>query len=522
MTQEQAERFAHLFRGREDAHGVYGDHPDPKKRSVSTVRAPVTLEKFKAHLEGRGPYLGVIPIDTDNLCHWGAIDIDDDGVDLVLLEIQAREKKLPLVVCRSKSGGAHLYLFTRDPVPAKMMREKLEACKLALGRSKNHDGRATEIFPKQDKVVREDDLGNWINLPYYHAEDTNRYAVINGSPAALEKFLDYASGLRLSREGLEAFHPGGQEYADAPPCLQTLWQLGEFGEGGRNNLLFNWGVYFRLSRPDDWEDMVQDFNAEVMDPPLPDREVAMLIRSLERKDYGYTCAQLPINAHCNKTACKKRKYGIQALVKREVEKNFPEMSGLRKVLTDPPRWILAVDGQDLDLVTDELMNLMKFRRVALEKANILIPYIKGGDWDDKVRDLLEEVQVIEAPEDAGTLGMFQALVSRFLQFRDKAASWDDVLAGRPFQPAEEDKMEGVLEDRVYFRSQDLANFLDRQKFREYTMAKIWSTLSSMGADRAEKKIKGTFVRMWSIPSSYLDGLVPTEPLEVPEDTEPTY
>ena len=34
--------------------------------------------------------------------------------------------KLPLIVCRSKSGGAHVFLFTSDYVSAKLlMRDKL-------------------------------------------------------------------------------------------------------------------------------------------------------------------------------------------------------------------------------------------------------------------------------------------------------------------------------------------------------------------------------------------------------------
>ena len=41
--------------------------------------------------------------------------------------------KLPLIVCRSKSGGAHVFLFTSDYVSAKLMRDKLVQIRAVLG-----------------------------------------------------------------------------------------------------------------------------------------------------------------------------------------------------------------------------------------------------------------------------------------------------------------------------------------------------------------------------------------------------
>ena len=38
---------------------------------------------------------------------------------------------------------------------------------------------------------------------------------------------------------------------DGPPCLQVLTTQG-FPEGTRNNGLFNIGIFYRMSNPDDW------------------------------------------------------------------------------------------------------------------------------------------------------------------------------------------------------------------------------------------------------------------------------
>ena len=36
-----------------------------------------------------------------------------------------RKLDLPLVMCRSKSGGAHIFLFLKEPTQAKIIRDKL-------------------------------------------------------------------------------------------------------------------------------------------------------------------------------------------------------------------------------------------------------------------------------------------------------------------------------------------------------------------------------------------------------------
>ena len=53
------------------------------------------------------------------------IDVDTYPLDYGVIVSKIRNLKLPLVMCRSKSGGAHIFLFTKEPVPAKLIREKL-------------------------------------------------------------------------------------------------------------------------------------------------------------------------------------------------------------------------------------------------------------------------------------------------------------------------------------------------------------------------------------------------------------
>ena len=124
------ERFKNIFEGLDRAHGVTlvgesnGDGNKIKGKSF-VKREPVTDDLWQKHLDGKDS-LGVIPINDDNKCKWGCIDIDSyAGFDHKKLINKIKQFQLPLIVCRSKSGGAHVFLFTKDYVSASLMQDKL-------------------------------------------------------------------------------------------------------------------------------------------------------------------------------------------------------------------------------------------------------------------------------------------------------------------------------------------------------------------------------------------------------------
>ena len=71
---------------------------------------------------------------------------------------------LPLIVFRSKSGGAHVFLFTEEYVSASLMQDKLNEIRSVLGYG------GSEVFPKQRELKSKDDTGNFLNLPYFNGE----------------------------------------------------------------------------------------------------------------------------------------------------------------------------------------------------------------------------------------------------------------------------------------------------------------------------------------------------------------
>ena len=120
-------KFKKIFTGLDSAYGTYkinGTNENNKQTGKGAViRQPPTDALWQKHLDGVEPSLGIIPIRADNTCTWGAIDVDQYPLDLTAFITKVRQLALPLVVFRSKSGGAHAYAFTKAPVPAGEMQD---------------------------------------------------------------------------------------------------------------------------------------------------------------------------------------------------------------------------------------------------------------------------------------------------------------------------------------------------------------------------------------------------------------
>ena len=115
------------FEGFNAAHGqtkISEERRAGKQKAHSyIVRQPLTLSLVESHINGfKG--VGSIPINEHNKCKFGALDIDQYPLDLVALDKKVRKFKIPAVVCRSKSGGAHIFFFFKEWISAGEFRDK--------------------------------------------------------------------------------------------------------------------------------------------------------------------------------------------------------------------------------------------------------------------------------------------------------------------------------------------------------------------------------------------------------------
>lgn len=204
ITDNVITEFSDLFKGYSRCHGcsipkLVSDERLKVESTNWTKDGPVSKQEWLNHLEGKEYGVGVVILQSNNTCRFGALDIDDYTVDIAALAKQIQFLKLPLIPCRSKSGGTHLYVFTKEDIPAPLLRDKLTEWCAFLGLSKQ-----TEIFPKQVNRANADDKGSWINIPYFNANDTSRYAVVDdGRPLPLEEFLYYAKNKQVTANDLK-------------------------------------------------------------------------------------------------------------------------------------------------------------------------------------------------------------------------------------------------------------------------------------------------------------------------------
>ena len=469
--ENSAQRFLDLFLGSQGAHGqtdVLGRQRNGKQEArYEIVRAPLTVDLVQDHLDGK---LGVgsIPIDETNHCRFGALDIDDYNLDLPVLLAKIKRFKLPLVLCRSKSGGAHLFLFLSEKVPASEVRDRLAEFASVLGWGN------CEIFPKQEELLAErGDVGNFINLPYQNAKYTTRYALQkNGNSLELEKFLDLAEKSRISAKQLAALEFAAESAAlpDGPPCLQKLTEFG-IPEGGRNVTLLNVGVYYKQAAPNDWKELLEKHNQDYCNPPLPAREVVLVQEQLEKKEYFYTCKQEPIHGHCNKSLCRSRKFGVG-----NANSHVP-VGGLTVVESEPPVWFVDVDGARLELSTKQLQMQVEFQRACMEQMYTMPARMKEADWRDLVDNLLKDATRIPVPEELTQKGLFAELLENFCTSRIQARSPEELLTGKPYTD------EGV----TYFKLSSLQEYLKRNNFTHYTRGQITERLKEMNTGSESDK-----------------------------------
>ena len=448
------DKFKNIFEGLKIAYGQYqkGDRNENGKQTGKAfiVRKNVSDDLWENHLQGKGAALGIIPINEDNLCKWGCIDIDEYNLDHFSLVQSVRGLKLPLVICRSKSGGAHVFLFTKDFIPASLMQGTLKKMAKILG----HEG--CEIFPKQTEIlVDRGDTGNFLNLPYHNEMKGLRYAIKDdGSAADISEFFEmYNKYVQDKLEEVKIEQPKITEaFQDGPPCLNRLARDG-FGEGARNNALFNIAVYYKQAKPDTWEDELVKSNQKYMNPPLNNTEVQMLIKSVNRKGYDkYRCKDAPINSVCQSGLCRTRRFGVGY-----GEEEMPGLGSLTKYTSKPPQWFLDVGESRIELKSEQLYNPGMFALACLDQANLIIPVLKPKDWKQYyLKPLMTNIQEVEPLESLDPRNEIMDLLQDWTTNRQNARTMDDIFNKLPYT---DDSREFT-----YFRMEDFFNFCKKNNW----------------------------------------------------------
>lgn len=486
ISELQLNNFKDLFVGNTLNYGRHmyafaNKQGDKEKGTNSSIKNKLlTIKEYRQHLNGVEG-LGIIPIDADNMSKFAVIDIDVYNQDFKPYLEAIERHNFPLVPFYSKSGGLHIYVFFRDRVRSKDAVDRLKKISRILGITlfvKQHKNEALEIFPKQTKLSV-GQMGNWINLPYYNAEDTKQSVILNG------KALDFNSALMHMKSKLTSIIELDEllddlPYNDAPPCLQTLYLLSMLGENnGRNNYLFSFGVYLKKKDENYFEQAVMKINNE-LEVPLETKEVEeTLLSSLRKKDYTYMCTTAPCVDFCDKKVCQKREYGIGQMGGYFSNLIFGDMVQYQ---TASPYYEWEVKGQDVAEFKilrfkneDEVIKQDVFLRLCFRELRFLPFKMKQTEWFKLVNQALTSIKFkdVDKEDDTSPEIRFHNAFYEFLTARAPATTKDQIFGKRVYF--------SQRDDRFYFRTKDFVTYLYEYKnFRLFSSGEVHGMLRDIG------------------------------------------
>ena len=512
--QLQLADFMDLFSGNTTNYGQhiykYVDNGKEEGKNATITNKLLTMEQYKAHLAGEVG-LGIIPIDPKGECKFAAIDIDiyDENLNLYIDAIEANN--FPLVPCRSKSGGVHLFLFMQQAVNAKALIDIMNTFVMILGLDlyiKQRLNKIIEIFPKQSRTS-EKTIGNWINLPYYKVSEPRQYVIRAGKPLNFDDGLAYMKERRKKLSEVRQFI-NELTYSDGPPCIQTINLLNIMDkDSGRNNYLFHFGVYLKKKDPDFWEQKLFEVNASIRNP-LPKAELeATIINSLRKKDYTYKCLEPPCVNFCRKSLCKTREFGIGKEGGYFSELEYGKLSQIRAY--EPYyEWEVKTQGTEAFKLLrfhneDEIIKQDAFLKLCFRELHILPIKMKQSEWFKLVNQALSEVEIkeIDKEDDTSPIVLFQTIFLEFLLERAAAQTREQILNKRVFLDTT---------NKCYqFRAADLSEFVFISKnFRYFTPSNLHAVLHDFKVRPIRIRTEsGKQLRVYSIAIKDVESLTPS-------------
>ena len=427
---------------------------------------PITEDDYRLHLHGRKS-IGIQPCDDNGYARFGAIDIDPKiykDLDIKFYLDTIQEKQLPLIPIRSKSNGLHLYVFTKEFVKAKEIKDFLEQVlflfKLPI---------STEIFPKQTQLGSNTDgdkiNGNFINLPYFG--DERRALDPSGKEMSFELFLNCIELNKVTSEQLKEISSnliqkvlmgGAEEFKDGPPCLEILSK--NKMTDGRDRFLYNYMVMAKKKYSDDWKNKVLQAGRNYFEfnQTWTDDFIQSKIKSWDKETKGHTCSDPLLAPVCVKSECVKRKFGIIS----DKKIDWPLMTNLIKVDFKPdPEYYFTVENKKGESVpvhakdVNKIKDQKELRGLIMAQADVFPPPIKAMDFHAMINALLDTVDTVQPAPGTRPIEILKKLLKEHIN-GPQATTHNSFLSGN------------VLKDTeyAYFVYDDFFNFLKENEWRK--------------------------------------------------------
>ena len=167
------------------------------------------------------------------------------------------------------------------------------------------------------------------------------------------------------------------------------------------------------------------------------------------------------------------------------------------MLSDPRLFFLDVDGQRLELTTEQLQMPLHFQRACMEQINRMPPIPKSTEWQPMIGKLLNTATRVEVSEELTSAGQFKELLETFCISRIRAKFPEEIQMGKPW----------TEDGYTYFTMKGLQEFLRQRNFVLFNRPQIQQRLKDLNRN---DNCHGTYtvklesgkwknIRVWWVP-----------------------
>ena len=458
------ENFIKIFEGYNSARGSFtrdkSKLPGKAEGKSLVYREEVTKTMWENHLNGIEPSLGIMPVNENSEAQWGCIDVDDFNLDYEGILQNIRKLELPLIMVRSKSGCAHIFLFIKKFIPAEEIKFVMNVFAAQLGIADKMD----RIYPMQTEFLQ-GGTGSWLNMPYFNLDEGGRYAYKDDmESASIEEFFEMYN--TYVQEDLDKYLQAEPQQKLKPkekkikkpcelPCIKNCKAAnnGKIPKGSRNEFLFHQGVYYNKAHEDiskaegiikTPETLLREFNSNSMVEPLDEKEILIVSQSLKKNEYKYKCKVPQIKKYCDVSKCKTNPAGITPDEAKELITAHDILGSIHEYGSVPPKFFMYVQVKKtsetlkpvrVEFTGSELKNKMLFMKKLHDWGHFppkVLDQMKPNDFADFIDGLLERRGFEVASEEANIDFDFKVLMRDFLEKTTVSLDKADMLDGACF------------------------------------------------------------------------------------------
>jgi hypothetical protein len=172
------------------------------------------------------------------------------------------------------------------------------------------------------------------------------------------------------------------------------------------------GIYYKKADPDDWKNKLEEANHKFLSPPGSSEGLSSVKKSLDRKDYLYTCKLEPMVSHCDSRLCRTRAFGIDGGDDVPVILDWEWYPNLEE-----PEWRVWLRGSEKPVHITEVRDLTDHRRFSnqcVKQLRIFFSPMKQEAWLTILKEAERKLREKKAELDTTAEGEFLELFTEFL------------------------------------------------------------------------------------------------------------